>query len=84
MFSLMVPGIGKRPTRPPNHLTLLVFIIRFLILFVLFYKVRKVIIILRKVVGKNVHATIPRGYMGYVQYNVPDTVAVEPTFVALL
>ena len=45
---------------------------------------RKVIIILRKVVGKNVHATIPRGYIGYVQYNVPDTVAVEPTFVALL
>ena len=86
LFSLMVQGIGKRPTRPPNHTkpTLLVFIIRFLILFVLFYKVRKVINILRKVVGKNVHATIPIGYMGYVQYNVPDTVAVEPTFVALL
>ena len=45
---------------------------------------RKVINILRKVVVKNEHATIPRGYMGYVQYNVPDTVAVEPTFVALL
>ena len=38
----------------------------------------------RKVVGKNVHATIPKGNMGYVQYTVPDTVAVEPTFVAFL
>ena len=26
---------------------------------------------------KNVHATIPKGNMGYVQYTVPDTVAVE-------
>ena len=33
---------------------------------------------------KNVHATIPRGNMGYVQYTVPDTVVVEPTFVAFL
>ena len=31
----------------------------------------------RKVVGKNVHATIPKGNMGYDQYAVPDTVAVE-------
>ena len=38
----------------------------------------------RKVVGKNVHATIPKGNMGYVQYTVPDTIAVEPTFVAFL
>ena len=41
----------------------------------------------RKVVGKNVHATIPKGNMGYDQYNVPDipdTVAVENTFVAFL
>ena len=38
----------------------------------------------RKVVDKNVHATFPRGSMGYVQYAVPDTVAVEPTFVAFL
>ena len=40
----------------------------------------------RKVVGKNVHATIPKGNMGYHQYTVPDTTvtAVEPTFVALL
>ena len=30
------------------------------------------------------HATIPKGDMGYDQYTVPDTVAVEPTFVALL
>ena len=33
---------------------------------------------------KNVHATIPKGSMGYEQYAVPDTVAVEPTFVAFL
>ena len=38
----------------------------------------------RKVVGKTVHATIPKGNMGYDQYTVPDTVAVEPTFVAFL
>ena len=38
----------------------------------------------RKVVGKNVHATIPKGNMGYDQYSVPDFVAVEPTFVAFL
>ena len=37
----------------------------------------------RKVVGKNAHhATIPKGNMGYDQYTVPDTVAVETTFVA--
>ena len=34
----------------------------------------------RKIVGKNVHATIPKGDMGYNQYTVPDNVAVEPTF----
>ena len=38
----------------------------------------------RKVVGKNVHATIPKGSVGYEQYAVPNTVAVEPTFVAFL
>ena len=38
----------------------------------------------RKVVGKNVRATIPKGIMGYEQYTVPDTVAVESTFVAFL
>ena len=33
---------------------------------------------------KNVHKTIPKGNMGYVQYTFPDTtVAVKPTFVAL-
>ena len=37
-----------------------------------------------KVVGKNVHATIPKGNVEYVQYTVPDTVAVEPTFVSFL
>ena len=36
----------------------------------------------RKVVGKNVHVTIPKGNIGYNQYTVPDTVAVELTFVA--
>ena len=41
-------------------------------------------VISRKVVGKNVHAAIPKRNMGYDQYNVPDTVAVEPTFVAFL
>ena len=34
----------------------------------------------RKVVAKNVHATTPKGNMGYDQCTVPDTVAVEPTF----
>ena len=38
----------------------------------------------RKVVGKNVHTTIPKGNMGYDQYTVPDTAAVEPTFAAFL
>ena len=38
----------------------------------------------RKVVGKNVHATIPKGDMGYDQYTVPDTVAVKTSFVAFL
>ena len=40
--------------------------------------------ILRKVDGKNVHARIPEDDMGYDQYNVPDTVAIESTFVAFL
>ena len=42
------------------------------------------IAISRKVVGKNVHATIPKGNMGYNQYIVPDTVAVEPKLVTVL
>ena len=33
---------------------------------------------------KNVHATIPKGNMGYDQYTVPDTVAIELSFVAFL
>ena len=33
---------------------------------------------------KNVHATIPKGNMGYDQYTVPNTVAVELSFVAFL
>ena len=35
-------------------------------------------------VGKNVHATIPKGNIGYDKCTVPDTEAVEPTFVASL
>ena len=42
------------------------------------------IAISRKVVGKNAQATIPKGNMGYDQYTVPETVAVEPAFVAFL
>ena len=38
----------------------------------------------RKSVGKKMHATILKGNMGYDQYTVPDTVAVEPTFIAFL
>ena len=38
----------------------------------------------RKVVGKNVYATIQKGNMGYNQFTVPDTVAFEPTFVVFL
>ena len=38
----------------------------------------------RRVVGKNVHATIPKGNMEYDQYTVPGTVAVKNSFVALL
>ena len=38
----------------------------------------------RKVVGKNVHATIPKGNIGCDEYTAPDTVAVEPTFVSFL
>ena len=30
------------------------------------------------------HATMAKGNMGYDQYTVPDTVAVEPTFAAFL
>jgi len=37
-----------------------------------------------KVCQKKVHATIPKGNMGYDQYTVSDTVAVEPTFAASL
>jgi len=33
---------------------------------------------------KNVHATIPKGNMGYNQFTVSDTLAVEPSFVAFL
>ena len=47
-------------------------------------KQRLFTLISRKVVGKNVHATIPKGNKGYDQYTVPDTVAVEPNFVAFL
>ena len=33
---------------------------------------------------KNMHATIPKGNMRYAHHTVPDTVAVEHTFVAVL
>ena len=33
---------------------------------------------------KGVQSTIPKGNMGYDQYTVPDTVAVERTSVAFL
>ena len=36
----------------------------------------------RKVVRKTVHTTILKGNMGYDQYTVPNTVAVEPTYIA--
>ena len=38
----------------------------------------------RKVVGKKCAGDNPERYMGYDQYTVPDTAAVEPTFVAFL
>ena len=38
----------------------------------LFYDALLDTAISRKVVGKNVHATIPKGNMGYDQYTVPD------------
>ena len=38
----------------------------------------------RKVVAKTVHATIPKGNMDMINTLVPDTVAVESTFVAFL
>ena len=34
--------------------------------------------------SEKLHATIPKGNMGYDQYTLPDTVAVEPTFIAFL
>ena len=34
----------------------------------------------RKVVGKTMHAAMPKGNMGYDQCTFPDTVAVEATF----
>ena len=38
----------------------------------------------RKVVGKTMHATIPKGNTGYDQCTFPHTVAAESTFVAFL
>ena len=38
----------------------------------------------RKVVGKNVHATIPKGNMGHDQHAAPDTAAVESSIAAFL
>ena len=47
-------------------------------------KIARVYSYFEKGCRKNVHATIPKGNMGYEQYTVPDTVAVESTFVAFL
>ena len=44
----------------------------------------KVYSYLEKGCRKNLHATIPKDNMGYDQYTVPDTAAVEPTFFAFL
>ena len=48
------------------------------------YKRRTLVVVFTaisgKLVRKNVHATIPKGNMGYVKYTVPDPVVVEPTF----
>ena len=38
----------------------------------------------RKVAGKKVLAIIPKDNKGYDEYTVPNTVTVEPTFVAFL
>ena len=38
----------------------------------------------RERLSEKVHATIPKGNMGYDQSTFPDTVAVEPTFIAFL
>ena len=38
----------------------------------------------RKIVGKNVHVTIPKGNIGYDQYTVPETAAVELSFLTFL
>ena len=54
------------------------------VIYCFLYYHKKYTAISRKAVGKTVHATIPKGNMGYDQYTVPDTVAVEPTFVAFL
>ena len=37
-----------------------------------------------KLSGKKVHETIPKGNMGYHQYAVLESVAVEPTIVPFL
>ena len=37
-----------------------------------------------RLLEEKVHATIPKGNMGYDQYTVPGTVAVESTFVDFL
>ena len=55
--------------------------------FWLYFDVTMYTAISRKVVRKNVHATIPKGDVGYDHYTVPvvpDTVAIESTFVAFL
>ena len=43
---------------------------------------RNFTVLRERLAEKNVHTTIPKGKMGYDQYAVPDTVAVESSVVA--
>ena len=53
------------------------FIIKFLFHFLL---LNRLCMVHRQVVGKNVHATIPKGNMGYGQYTVPDQLSCRTYF----
>ena len=74
----MLRSSFQRNVRTANRATLR---INFLYVFIISIHIYKSCIELFRG-EKNVHATIPKGNMGYDQYTVPDTVAVEPTFVA--
>ena len=47
-------------------------------------EINRVYSYLEKGFGRNVHAKILKGKMGYDKYTVPDTAVVEPTFFASL